>query len=175
MRRAAALLAALALLLMTAAPASANNDPHRSFLPADPFDLPALGSPGGICAFPVHVAWPVNKEYATTSYLPDGSMVIKVSGRIFMSVTNLDTLKTITVNVSSAGTFTYPLDGLTGIGTWTGPGWVEFPNLATDFGFPSNFVVAAGSGVLVVSLTTGDLISVSGHIHVTTDVCAALT
>jgi hypothetical protein len=166
------LLAALALLLVTAAPAAANNDPHRSFLPSAPFGLP--GGTGGICAFPVQVAFPVNKEYGTTSTLPDGTPVLKVTGTSFMTVTNLNTGKMITVNTSSAGTYTYPLDGLTVIASFHGPGWMAATNL-TSFGFPSNFVVAAGSGHLVASTTSLDFISVSGPLHVLTDVCAALT
>ena len=173
MRRASALLAALALLLVTAAPASANDDPHRSRLTAVPFDLP--GGLGGICAFPVHVAFPVLNMYGTTSYLPDGTRVLTVTGKEFISATNLDTLKTITVNTFSPGTFMWPLDGKTMIWDGHGPGWFEAPNLAADYGFPSNFVVVAGSAHVVQDLATGDYISLSGHLNVLTDVCAALS
>jgi hypothetical protein len=174
MRRFVAVAATAALLMLSvgAGTASANNDPHRAFLLSAPFDLP--GGTGGICAFPVHVAFPVNNEYGTTSYLPDGSPVLKVTGTSFMSVTNVDTLKMITVNVSAGGTFTYPLDGLTVIASFHGPGFMAATNL-TSFGFPSNFVVAAGSGHLVASTTSLDFISVSGPLHVLTDVCAALS
>jgi hypothetical protein len=172
MRRATVLLAALALLLVTAAPASANNDPHRSFLPAAPFDLP--GGTGGICAFPVHVAFPDNNEYGTTSTLPDGSTLLKVTGTSFMSATNLNTGKMLIANTSSEGTYTYLTDGVTVIGNFHGPSWLEAPN-QTAFGFPSNFVVVAGSVLLTLNSTTGEYISLSGHQHVLIDVCAALS
>jgi hypothetical protein len=169
MRRIAALLMAASLLLLTAVPAAANSDPHRFFLPSGPSDLPV-----GVCAFPVHLDWPINKEYATQSTLPDGSVVLKVTGKIFMSATNLVSGKTIIVNTSSSGTYTYSSDGTTMIGTFHGPGFLASTNL-TSFGFPSNFVVAAGNGRVVVDLVAGLFTSVSGPMHVTTDVCAELS
>jgi hypothetical protein len=165
------LIAIMAVMLIAPASVSANNDPHRDFMPAAPFDLPA-----GFCAFPVHVAFPVNREYATTSTLRDGSTVVKVTGSSFMSVTNLDTGKMITVNVSSSGTFTYPPDGLTFSITVHGPSWFASDNpKLTDFGLPSNFVVITGLAHVTVDMTTGEFLSFTGPYSVHTDVCAALS
>ena len=55
---------AVATVLFGGTTASANSDPHRMFLPAGPFDIPA-----GVCAFPVHVDVPMNNEYAKVTDL----------------------------------------------------------------------------------------------------------
>jgi hypothetical protein len=63
------------VLLIGAASASANNDPHRVFLPSPPFDF---GS--SFCGFPVHAEAAVNREYGKVSTLPDGSTFTVVTG-----------------------------------------------------------------------------------------------
>ena len=164
---------AVAAMLIGPSSASANNDPHRIFLPFASFDLD-----DSYCdAFPVHVDGPVNREYGTVSTLPDGSTFIKVTGSFFVSLTNRDTGKTIVINASGPGSFTISPDGTTMIGDFRGRGLLWDPNL-TKFGFPSNVVAAAGP-VLITGQVAADetltFTSVSGHPHVITDVCAALS
>jgi len=77
------LMFAAAGILIQATPAAANNDPHRSFAAATPFDLPAT-----FCGFAVHFAFPVDKEYSTITLTADGSTVIKTTGSLFVSLTN---------------------------------------------------------------------------------------
>ena len=169
MRRVPVLLAVVALLLITAAPASANNDPHRVFLPAGPVDLGAE-----YCGFAVRLDFPVNKEYETVSTLPDGSLLEKVTGSFFATVTNIGTGKSITVNASGPGSFTTSADGKTFTWAFTGQALWYYPGL-TSFGLPSNIVRTAGPGVATFDNVTGDLLNLSGHPHVLMDVCAAIS
>ena len=160
---------AVAAMLIGPSSASANNDPHRIFLESAPFDLPV-----GYCTFPVHVDTLANREYATFSTLPDGSTFIEVTGSFFVSLTNRDTGKTIVINASGPGSFTISPDDMTVIGDFRGRGLLWAPNL-TEFGFPSNVVAAAGPMSITQVAADGTFTSVSGHPHVITDVCAALS
>ncbi len=163
---------AVAALLIAPSTASANNDPHRSFLASAPFELDQT-----FCAFSVHVDILVNREYATFTSLADGSTVITVSGSFFVGLTNPDTSKTIVVNASGPGTFTVSPDGMTVILNAQGRGFFFAPNL-TDYGFPSNVVAVAGPVVITQQLAgdgTFTFTSVLGHPQVITDVCAALS
>jgi hypothetical protein len=163
-----AVTAALTLLVVPAS-ASANNDPHRIYLAAAPFDLPA-----SYCGFPVHFEFPVNKEYATVSTGADGSTIYKITGALFVTLTNTDTGKTITVNASGPGTFTFSLDGTIQTIVGTGLG-LQFATNLTDFGLPSNLVLVSGPINLTIDLTTGAVTSMTRQEHVLLDVCAALT
>jgi hypothetical protein len=163
------LVAALALMLIGPAPVSANNDPHRSFMPTAPFDLAA----GTYCAFPVHVDVLADREYATISTLPDGSTLYTVRGSLMLGVTNENTSKTMTVNSGGPGTYTYPPDSVNVIGDFLGQSALWAPNL-TGNGFPSNFVATAGPVSFTMDMTTGDFSNVSAHPHVLTDICTAL-
>jgi hypothetical protein len=162
--------AAAAVAMVAAAPAAANNDPHRIYLAAAPFDLPA-----SLCGFPVHVEPLVDKEYATVSTNPDGSTTYKVTGSLFVSLTNAGTGKTISANISGPGSFTFPADGTTLTVSSTGVGLTWAPNL-TDFGAPSNIVVTAGPIQVTFDVATGAVLSPSTQVpNVLIDVCAALS
>ncbi len=139
---------AVGLLLLAASPAAANSDPHRTFLPAGPFDLPG----GTYCAFTVHVDVVTDREYATSTSLPDGSTVMAVTGSFVLTLTNVDTSKTAIVNAGGPGTFTFLPDGITVVGRFFGRGLLWAPNL-TVYGFPSNLVAAAGPVVITQELT----------------------
>jgi hypothetical protein len=167
----AALLALTAAVALVMAPvsASSNKEPHRMFLAAAPFDLPA-----GFCDFPVHFEFPVNKEYAKVSTGPDGSTIFKVNGSLFVSLTNTATGKTITVNASGPGTDTFSADGTTLIFDGLGLGLLFAPNL-TQFGLPSNIVQTSGPALATIDLTTGAVTSMATQPHVLLDVCAALS
>jgi hypothetical protein len=160
--------AAIAVLIAPAS-ASANNDPHRMYLAAAPFDLPA-----NYCGFPVHFEFPVNKEYATVSTGPDGSTIYKVTGALFDTLTNTETGKTITVNASGPGTSTFSADG-TRL-DFDGRGLTLFfaTNL-TQFGLPSNLLLGSGPNRASVDLVSGTVISMPTVPHVLLDVCASLS
>lgn len=148
---------------------SANNDPHRSPAPAGPLDLQ------GYCAFPVHLDFPVNKEYQTISTAPDGSTVLAITGHLTVSATNKLTSNTVTVNASGPGTLTISPDGATGVFDNRGLFFLFAPN-ATQFGFPSNIVVTSGAWSFVSDFATNNIIRLtSGQPHVLSDVCAALS
>jgi hypothetical protein len=152
------------------APASANNDPHRIPFPSPPFDLPA-----SYCGFPVHLAATVDREYATVSTSPDGSTVYKITGSIFVTVTNLTTGKSVTVNASGPATETVAPDGTTV--TIDGRGlFLLYAANGTQFGLPSDIVLEAGPTNLTVDLATDTIISVASPApHVLVDLCAALS
>ncbi len=155
------------VLVHGASPAAANNDPHRVFLFAPPSELV------GYCAFPVHVDFPLNKEYGTITTAPDGSTTIVVTGALFVTFTNETTRKAVTVNASGPGTDIISPDGtLTANvrGLLSLPG----PNL-TALGFPSNLVVTSGPMQYTQAPNFGAVSNISGHFHLLMDVCAALS
>ena len=86
-----------------AASAEANNDPHRVFVPSAPFDIPV-----NICGFIVHVDFPVDREYATISTAADGSTIVKVTGSLVKTFTNVTNGHAVTLNSSGPGTATFP-------------------------------------------------------------------
>jgi hypothetical protein len=161
--------AAACALLIYAGSASANNDPHRVFLPSAPIDFPS-----GFCGFPVHEEATKNKEYGKVSTGPDGSTITVLTGSLFAAFTNTQTGKSITVNVSGPATQTVSGDGSILTSDGTGLSGVFGTNL-TRFGFPSNIVVTSGPINWTLDLTTFTVASVTGHPHVLVDVCAALS
>ena len=164
-----AVLSAVALsALLAPVSVSANNDPHRTFLTATPFDLPS-----GVCSFPVHLDFPVNKEYGTISTAADGSTVITFTGFLEVTATNKETGAAITLNASGPGTeiispdFTmlqFDLRGLTLFFVTNGP----------QFGLPSGLVLTSGSLAGTIDLGTSKIINLTSSPHVLLDVCAAL-
>jgi hypothetical protein len=164
---------AASVALIAATPASANNDPHRIYLAAAPFDLPA-----SLCGFPVHVEPLVDREYATMRTNPDGSTTYKVTGSLFVSLTNTTTGKTITANVSGPASSTFSADGTTLTFAGNGLSLVWATNLV-DFGAPSNLVVTAGPTTATILFTTnpvaGSIVGPAQVGHVLIDVCAALS
>jgi hypothetical protein len=156
-------------LLIAPASASANNDPHRIYLAAAPFDLPA-----SYCGFPVHFEFPVNKEYATMSTGADGSTIYKITGALFVTLTNTVTDKTITVNASGPGTVTISADGTTQTIDGTGLG-LQFATNLTDFGLPSNLVLISGPIHVVFDITSGFRVITMTPEHARLDVCGALS
>jgi hypothetical protein len=146
---------------------SANNDPHRTFQAATPSYLP-----NGVCNFPVYVAFPVNKEYGTTTMTADGSTVIKVTGSLVVTATNTTRGTTITLNVSGPGTNIFTPDGklkfdsrgLTLFFVTNGP----------QFGLPSGLVQTSGLLAGTLDLGSSAIISLTSRPHVLLDVCAAL-
>ena len=159
---------AVATLVMTPLSGWANNDPHRSPVPAgDPIPLDAT-----YCAFPVHIAITVDKEYQTVS--ADGA-TSTVTGSLVAQVTNDRTGKALTVNISGPGTSTMSTNGADIIVTSASSGvsllWSEN---AKAFGFASNVVVTSGAMAITFDETTSMILSVTRLPHPLLDVCAAL-
>jgi hypothetical protein len=164
-----AVIAPLAAMVVGFSPASANGDPHRTYEPSGPIDLAA----GTYCAYPVHIDWVANKEYAKVSTLPDGSTVLVLTGALIASVTNEATGRSVQVNASGPGTVTVSADGATLTYDIRGLLFLPGTNL-TDLGFPSNLVVTSGPWQFVQASGFGQVLSSSGAPHLLTDVCAGL-
>jgi len=161
----AAGMAAVAMLISPMS-GSANNDPHRSPVPAGPLDLQAI-----YCGFPVHLDFPVNKEYQTVS---NNGSTVTVTGNLTVSATNMLTGKAVTVNASGPGTLNFLPDG-TVVFDNRGLFFLFAPN-ATQFGFPSNIVVTSGAWSFVSDLNSNNIISITTQKpHVLSDVCAAIS
>jgi hypothetical protein len=166
-----AIAAGLAGVVLIGAPqiAAANSDPHRSFAAAGPLDLPA-----SFCGFPVHIGVVANNEYQTVSLAPDGSTLIKVTGRFVDSATNEVSGRTVTVNASGPSTLTVPTEGT--ILTYVGHGLtLLYAANATSFGLPSDLVVTSGPLDITLDASSQSLITMTGTPHVLEDVCAALS
>ncbi len=165
----AAGLAAVAILISPVS-GSANSDPHRSPLPAGPLDLPAT-----YCGFPMHLDFPVNREYQTISTASDGSTVLTITGSLFVTATNQVTGKAVTVNASGPGTLTISPNGATGIFDNRGLFFLFAPN-AKQFGFPSNVVVTSGAWSFISDFNTNNIIGLTtAQPRVLSDICAALS
>jgi hypothetical protein len=171
MRRISAAAISVGLLVcafgaVTAAPALANKDPHRVFLPSGPLDLPA-----GYCSFPTHYDVVVNKEYGKITTLADGTTRIHETGSFKVRATNVDSERSVLLNASGPGTILIHPDGTVDV---VGTGHWLITNLATDaapFGLPG---VMLTSGTLNESLdasATPTALSVTGR---AIDVCAAI-
>jgi hypothetical protein len=85
-------------------PAALADKPARFPLPASPFQLPA-----DICGFPVDFVPLQNKEYG--KIFSNG--VFAINGVLKAQYTNVDTGKSITLNISGPGTLTPQPDGTT--------------------------------------------------------------
>jgi len=167
--RAAAVAGTALALLGGALPASANDDPHRTAEPLGPVDLPA-----GYCAFPVHMDWIANREYATVTVLPDGSTAFVTTGALIAVVTNEATGATVRVNASGPGTITVSADGSSLAYDVRGLLVLPATNL-TAYGYPSNLVVTSGPARFVQASGLGPVTSMSTAPHLLYDVCAALS
>jgi hypothetical protein len=172
MRRLTVLLAMAALAaLLGAAPASANNDPHREFFPSGPMDLDDT-----FCAFGVHLDVLANREYGKTTQDADGSTRIHVTGSLVIELTRIGSDRSITVNAGGPGTFVYSPDGMTMTVYFFGRSLIFSPNLH-ELGYPSNVIAFAGPFGITQDLDdpTYSFTSVFGHPAIITDVCAALS
>ena len=174
MRRVIVFLAALTLLLMTAAPAAANNDPHRFFLPQGSMDFPA--APAGPCAFTVHLDTLVDKVYGRQTTLADGSTIFTLTGSMTVRVSANG--KAFDLNVAGPGRNLYAPD----FGTWSfairGQMLILNPEL-TDMGYPSDMVLTSGlweGTAAAADNWAGSVFTSTSHLgHLEMDVCAALS
>ena len=165
MTRVLGVLAAILLILLSAAPVLAGSKPEK--IPdvlADPQVFPA----GEVCDFDLEMVVDLDKGKSIV-FPPaeDGSQRILVSGHIVSTVTNLKTGKHATYNISGPGTFTYG-DTLKvdASGTWL------FFNFAGDAGGPGMWL-STGESRLEIDLSDGHWLSFSPARN-TVDVCASL-
>lgn len=151
MRRAALLgtLSALATLFVVVPAVSARSSWTPVTDPYTDVEVPA-NAWGGACSFPIVIDTVANNERQMTTAVgppaPRGTTLTRVRGRIVVSVTNMDTGKTIVRNVSGP-TDTYRFPDASGIETETG-------NNATLAG-PLSF---ANTGEPVFFFTTGPVL-----------------
>jgi hypothetical protein len=172
MRRFAVIVALGVLLGMlgaavTASPALARG-PKWQLVPAEPFTLDA-----SFCGFEIGVTFPVNNSFAKILKTADGSMTFLSTGSLRASLTNPETGKTITENVSGPAKFTVHPDGsATLLGRGHGLS-ILVPDVAARSGLPPVAVVA-GAGTVEIA-PDGTITSVSLNGHVLVNVCTALS
>ena len=173
MRRTGVIVALGALLSMvagvvTASPALARGDGWQ-ILPAPP----AIIVPATFCGFEIQVTFPVDREFAKILTASNGFMTTLVTGSLFASVTNLETGKTITENISGPSkTTVFPDGSMTEAATGLNPIALSAAD-AARFGLPT-FGVTAGARTVSIA-PDGSITSLSLDGHVLVDVCAALS
>jgi len=152
---------------LTASPALAGRGHKWELLPAEPFIIRAVD-----CGFKVKVV-PVAKEYQKVLKASDGSMILLASGSFKVSLTNVQTGKTVTENASGPSKATVFPDG-SAVFANTGHTLAFLPSaLAQRFGLPAVSVTAGRLTGAVDS--AGNLTSLSLGGHVLVNVCAALS
>jgi hypothetical protein len=176
MRRLGVIVALGALLamfggVMTASPALARG-PKWQFQPKTPRTLPAE-----LCGFEVRVTYPVNREFTKILKASDGSMITLSTGSVTESLTNLETGKTITENVSGPSkTIIFPDGSFTAVEHGRNE-LILTPAWAAQFGLPTVSVTVGNrsvSGTFAPDGTVTTITSLSLHGHAI-DMCAALS
>ena len=173
MRRAGVIVTLGALVSMFAAaltgsPALARGDGWQ-ILPAPP----AIILPATFCGFEVQSTFPVDRESAKILTASDGFMTTLVTGSLFASLTNVESGKTITENISGPSKETDNPDGsLTTTATGLNPIALT-PADAARFRLPTLGVTAGARTVSVAA--DGSITSLTLDGHVLVDVCAALS
>jgi hypothetical protein len=128
--------------------------------------------PPQACGFAVSDNPIVSNEYIvqqTTN--PDGSVTLRVTGRLLLDLTNEATGKSITVNASGPATFTSYPDGSLAI-NFQGPslGWFT-PAAQNQFGVPGLGLFSGHTTVTIDATATLTSLATNGHV---TDLCTAL-
>jgi hypothetical protein len=173
MRRIGVIVALGALLgmvggLATASPALAGRGPKWEIVDYEPFTLPAE-----FCGFDIGVSFPVNDQYSKLLKTSDGSVATLATGSLRVSLTNLETGKTITENISGPSKTTVSSDGSAVIAFKGLTAFAIEPAQAEQFGLPNVSVIAGGLTVSVDPEGTFTSVSLQGHVLV--DLCAALS
>jgi hypothetical protein len=152
---------------VTASPALAARGPKWQPAPREPRTLSAE-----YCGFQIRETWPVNKRFSKLLKTAHGSMTFLETGSLRVSLTNLDTGKTITANVSGPSRRTEHPDGsVTFLGRGRGLLLLS-PADAERFGLPTAAVVAGAA--TIQRAPDGIITSLSHNGHVA-GVCAALS
>jgi hypothetical protein len=153
---------------VTASPALARGDGWQ--IQSAP---PAIILPATFCGFEIQATFPVDREFAKILTASNGFMTTLVTGSLFASLTNQDTGKTITENISGPSQETVNPDGsMTTTATGLNPIAIT-PTDAARFGLPT-FGVTAGARTVSVA-ADGSITSLTLQGHVLVDVCAALS
>ena len=167
MRRLSIFLLAAIVTLMTAAPASAAA-PSREFLAAGPFDV------DGPCPFVVHVEYPVNKEYLISFTDANGDLTRAiVQGDLVASYTNVENGRSVTLNVSGPGLFTFGADGSLRFSATGNSTFMFFPGQLGS-GSPGSFFLNQGRLELLVA-PDGFHETILSQQGKQTDVCALIS
>jgi hypothetical protein len=157
----------IALLALAVTPASASGKPMRASFANPSFTLAA----GLACSFAVHGEAVVNQEVSTTFPAePNGDVVQLVTGYLVERFTNVDTGKSITVNVSGPAKYVLHLDGST---TFIGLASEFLPFFPTDIPPGPRFFINYGKIVITIT-SAGQFILVS-QTGTQFDICAALS
>ena len=103
--------------VVTASPAFARGEGWQ-IQPAPP----AIIVPATFCGFEIQVTFPVDREFAKILTASNGFMTTLVTGSLFASLTNLETGKTITENISGPSkTTVFPNGSMTTTATGLNP------------------------------------------------------
>jgi len=137
-----------------AAIAPADTAQAREPVTFPPFTLPASNR----CGFPVHVEAVSDNEYQDVTTLADGTTITRVTGRLVLSFTNIDTGLSIIRNVSGPSTEIDHPDGSVTI-VYEGPSWFAFgPVSQRNTGQPALFFT---NGRVVLQAANGFVTSFS--------------
>jgi hypothetical protein len=127
----------------------------------------------GFCPFQLDNTWLTTQEFAKSETQPDGTVVTQITGSLKVAVTNHETGKTATYNISGPGTLTVSPDGSTFL-VAEGSGIQFFlPAAQQQFNLPA---VAYIKGRYTEATDAQG--NVTGFIHdgaTISDVCAALS
>ena len=144
---------------------------------APPVPVPAFeGTLTGICSFDVQLTVVRQNEFIIHETVgPDGTIYDQYAGNLVVEVTNLETGKSLTYNISGPGTFWQNPDAGTFGGQLYGPNllWTAPENLPDDPAGVPALSYTTGPVSFTVDANSGKTISYS-HRGRTTDVCAAL-
>jgi hypothetical protein len=129
--------------------------------------------PASYCGFPVHVGVVADNEYYIhQTQEPDGSVVLLVTGKLFMGVENTTTGRTIEVNASGPGRDVFYPDGsISAERTGSFSHWAT-PAQQAQFGLPGLF---PATGLATATLDTSGTITSFHSNGKVTDLCAALS
>lgn len=136
--------------------------------PASP---PPDGTISGACTFPVDLHTLSDREYETASAVDDGSLLVRTSGSLVVSLTNTTISKVLTVNISGPSSALIAPDGAVSV-TGRGPGIFVFtPAQQATWHVPPIAVVDGLTRFAVDATADLTAFTAVGNI---TDMCAEL-
>jgi hypothetical protein len=160
-RRYAAIFA-VAVAVLAVAPAAIGDRPLRQGLPNEPFTVDA-----SVCGFAVDVTFPKQNTFITT--FKNGKTII--TGMLFATLTNEDSGKSITINVSGPGMIATEQAGIT---TFTLSGRSLLAFLAGQVpGQPAMLILTSGPVTLTFD-QNGNIVSLDRTSANVEDLCPVL-
>jgi len=153
----------VAVAVLAAALEAVGDQPIRERLPAAPFTLDA-----SVCGFAVDFTFPTNREFITT--FSNGKQII--TGALFATLTNTESQKSITVNISGPTKIVTDANGIT---TFTLSGRSLFFFLPDQLGpgEPGILILTSGPATLVVD-QSGNILSFDRTSASVQDLCPVL-